>query len=153
MTIMKAEEYFAIQNLLNRYFQFVDSGDFESCGELFAAADLIYTQSGTVFSKDPAGVAAQMRSFVKLYGEDKTPKTLHQSSNFIIEGRDDHHANTSCAAVIYQGTDALPFQAIAAARYQDELEKRKGRWIITQRRMSLNFMGDLSHHLLKETSK
>lgn len=149
---MKADDYFAIQNLLNSYFQFVDAGDFESCGELFAQADLIYTQSGNVFSKNSAGVTAQMRSFVKLYGEDQTPKTLHQSSNFIIEAKGDSHANTSCSAVIYQGTETLPFQAIAAASYQDELEKRQGRWMITQREMSLNFIGDLSHHLLKETS-
>lgn len=149
---MRADDYFAIQNLLNRYFQYVDAGDFESCGKLFDKADLIYTQSGTVFSKDAAGVTAQMRSFVRLYGEDQTPGTLHQSSNFIIESESENHARASCAAVIYQGTDTLPFQAIGAAHYQDELEKRGSKWIITQRKMRLSFTGDLSQHLLKETS-
>lgn len=149
---MEAADYFAIQNKLNLYFQYVDAGDFERCGQLFAQADLIYTQSGQMFRKDPAGATRKMQSFVRLYGEDQTPLTRHHSGNIIIEADGDNAARTSCSAIIYQGTDTLPFQAIAAASYSDRFEKRDECWVFTERKLSLNFMGDLSHHLLKEVS-
>lgn len=93
-----------------------------------------------------------MQSFVRLYSESKTPQTLHQSGNIIIEADADSRASTSCSAVIYQGTNDLPFQAIAAAIYKDKFEKRGKDWIITERKMRLNFIGDMRHHLLRETS-
>lgn len=149
---LQAEDYFAIQNQLNRYFQYVDAGDFESCGQLFAQADLIYTQSGTTFSRDPSGVTAQMRSFVKLYGDAQTPLTRHHSGNFIIETPSEDKATTSCSAIIYQGTPDLPFQAIGEASYHDRFEKQGPDWIFTERKMRLNFTGDMRHHLLRKVS-
>jgi len=149
---MDAADYFAIQNLLNRYFQYIDAGKLEQCGQLFAHADHTYSQSGQTFSKDPHGLTQFIQSFVRLYG-DGTPRTRHQSGNMIIEPEGKTAARTSCSAIIYQGTETLPFQAIASASYRDKLEKRGDNWIFTAREMSLNFMGDLSHHLLKETSR
>lgn len=149
---MRAEDYFAIQNQLNRYFQYVDAGDFERCGELFTHADLIYTQSGQTYSKDPAGITQQMRSFVKLYGEAQTPLTRHHSGNIIIEPDGENRAKTSCSAIIFQSTETLPLQAIAEASYYDRFEKRKQGWVFTERNMSLNFMGDMAHHLLRKVS-
>lgn len=149
---MRAEDYFAIQNQLNRYFKYVDAGDFERCGQLFTHADLIYTQSGQTYSKDPVGITQQMRSFVKLYGEAKTPLTRHHSGNFIIEPDGENRAKTYCSAIIFQSAEALPFQAIAEASYTDRFEKREEGWVFTERKMSLNFMGDMAHHLLREVS-
>lgn len=149
---MEAADYFAIQNQLNLYFQYVDAGDFENCGRLFAQADVTYLQSGQTFSKDPSGVTKLMQSFVKLYGENKTPLTRHHSGNIIIEPDGEKGAQTSCSAIIYQGTDKLPFQAIAEASYSDCFEKRDQVWVFTERKLSLNFMDDLRHHLLKKVS-
>lgn len=149
---MEAVDYFSIQNLLNRYFHYVDTGDFERCGQLFAKANLIYVQSGKVYSKDPIGVAKQMQSFVKLYGEDQTPQTHHHSGNMIIEQNDEKSVHTSCSAIIYQSTKSLPFQAIASASYEDRFEKSLDGWVYTQRKMKLNFTGDMSHHLLRKVS-
>ena len=115
---MQAEDYFAVQNQLNRYFQYVDAGDFERCANLFAHADLIYTQSGQTFSKDPAGIAKQMRSFVRLFGDKKTPRTRHHSGNIIIEFEGEI-ARTTCSAVITtcssEGTRLPPFSTILVA--------------------------------------
>ncbi|WP_371395302.1 nuclear transport factor 2 family protein [Fretibacter rubidus] len=149
---MQAEDYFEIQNQLNRYFQYVDTGDFERCGELFTHADLIYLQSGQTYSKDPAGITRQMRSFVKLYGEANIPQTRHHSGNMIIESDGENCAKTSCSAIIFQSTEVLPFQAIAEASYNDRFEKRAQGWIFIERKMTLNFMGDMAHHLLREVS-
>lgn len=149
---LQGKDYFAIQNLLNCYFQYVDAGDFESCGQLFAKADLIYTQTGTTFSRDPSGVTQQMRSFVRLYDDAQTPRTRHHSGNFIIEAEGEGKAVTSCSAIIFQGTPDLPFQAIGEASYNDRFERRGPDWIFTERKMSLNFMGDMRHHLLRKVS-
>ena len=149
---MTAQDYFAIQNLLNLYFQYVDAADFERCGQLFAQADLTYTQSGKTFSNDPAGVTAQMQSFVKLYGPEQTPKTRHHSGNIIIEAEGDTGAHSTCTAVIYQATEALPFQAIGSAHYEDQFEKTAKGWIFTARKIRLDFIGDMRHHLLREVT-
>jgi len=148
---MDAADYFAIQNLLNRYFQYVDAGKLKQCGQLFAHADLTYRPSGKTFSKDPHGLTRYMRSFIRLY-EDDTPKTRHHSGNIIIEPEGKRAAKASCTAIIYQGTESLPFQAIGSASYRDELEKRGDDWIFTSREMRLDFIGDLRNHLLKEVS-
>lgn len=148
---MDAADYFAIQNLLNRYFRYVDTGNLGQCGQLFAHADLTYTQSGKTFSKDPNGLTRHMESFVRLY-DDGTPKTRHHSGNIIIEPKGKRAAEASCSAIIYQGTESLPFQAIGSASYRDKLEKQDDDWIFTAREMRLDFIGDLRHHLLKEYS-
>lgn len=105
---MGAADYFAIQNLLNRYFHYVDAGELEQCGQLFADADLTYTQSRKTFSKDPQGLTRHMQSYVKLYA-DGTPRTRHHSGNFIIELEGKRAAQASCSAIIYQDTMSLPF--------------------------------------------
>lgn len=149
---MDAVDYFSIQNLLNRYFEYVDTGDFEQCGQLFAGADLTYTQSGQIFSNDAAGVTRQMQSFVRLYGDDKTPRTRHHSGNIIIEADGHDAARTSCSAVIFQSTESLPFQAIGSASYRDRFVKHDDAWVFVARAMRLDFIGDMRHHLLKEIS-
>jgi len=149
---LQAEDYFAIQNQLNRYFRYMDAGDFISCGKLFTQADLIYTQSDTTFSKDPVGVTRQMQSFVRLYGPDNTPKTRHHSGGIIIEATGIDEATTFCSAIIFQGTSTLPFQAIAEASYNDRFAKQGHDWIFRERKMSLNFTGDMRHHLLRKVS-
>lgn len=149
---MQAADYFEIQNLLNLYFQYVDAGKLEDCGKLFAHADMVYVPSREIISKDPAAVTAKMASFIRLYGEAKTPLTQHHSGNIVIEPQGVNRAKASCRAIIYQGTDTLPLQAIGAAHYRDEFEKRSDDWCFIRREMGLNLIGDLSHHLRKEIS-
>lgn len=149
---MNANDYFAIQNLLNRYFQYVDTADFEACGQLFAKADLMYLPSGKTLSKDPQAVTQQMRDFVKLYGDPQTPRTRHHSGNIIIEPETSRRAHAACSAIIFQATDRLDFQAIAEASYSDILEKDAGKWHFIRRELTLTFAGNLKHHLLQQVT-
>ena len=41
---MTADDYFAIQRLINIYFVHVDGADFDAAGSLFDRADMIYTE-------------------------------------------------------------------------------------------------------------
>ncbi len=147
---MNADDYFAIQNLINRYFHYVDTGNFDDCGALFKEADLYYPTSQTTLSKDPEGVAKLMRSYVKLYGEAQTPLTRHHSGNIIIEPVSETDATAQCSAIIFQATKELSFKAIAEASYQDRFHKNDaGEWHFVFRETTLNFIGDMQHHLLQ----
>ena len=147
---MIADDYFAIQNLINSYFQRVDAGDFDGCGALFKNADVHYPSSKMTISKDPKAVAELMRSYVKLYGETQSPLTRHHSGNIMIERAGPNEAKAQCSAIIFQGTPDLPFQAIGEASYNDIFTKSDQIWAFTRREISLNFMGDMSHHLSRE---
>lgn len=145
---MTADDYFAIQNLINDYFQRVDAGDFDGCGALFSDADMHYTASGTTFTNNPKAVADQMRSYVKLYGDERTPLTRHHSGNIIINPAGQKSAKAKCSAVIFQSTPDFTFKAIAEASYDDQFKKVNGNWKFSRRELSLNFIGDMSHHLI-----
>lgn len=147
---MNADDYFAIQNLINRYFQKVDTGEFKSCGSLFANADVHYPKTGVTISRDPAAVAELMSSYVKLYGKPQSPLTRHHSGNMIIEALSPHEARAECSAIIFQGTPEFAFQAIAEASYNDTFAKSGDTWTFTRREISLTFMGEMKHHLSRE---
>ena len=150
---MTADDYHAIQNLINLYFQKVDAGDFEGCGALFKDAVVHYPSSGMKISKDPAAIAELMRSYVKLYGDAQIPLTRHHSGNIIIEPAGTNTAKAQCSAIIFQGTPDFPFQAIGEASYSDVFEKIDNVWTFIYREINLNFMGDMSHHLSREVKR
>ena len=51
---------------------------------------------------------------------------------------------------MFQQTDELPLQPIIAGRYRDTFHRIDGRWWFDTRKMFVDLMGDLSHHLLFE---
>ncbi|MFG2494971.1 nuclear transport factor 2 family protein [Streptomyces caniferus] len=79
---------------------------------------------------------------------DGTPRTHHVTSNLAIEV--DEQAGTavsrSCVTVM-QALPELPLQPIAGGRYHDRFERRNGRWCFPERRVRINLVGDVSHHL------
>ncbi len=144
---MTADDYFAIQRLINLYFHHVDSADFEAAGALFDKAEMIYTATGKTIVRDGAAVAALMRSFVKLHGEDRRPLTRHHSGNLIIEPEGDANASARCSAIIFQAADGVPLQPVAEASYKDRFERSEGIWYFVRREMQLGLIGNLSQHL------
>ena len=146
---MTADDYFAIQRLINLYFGYVDTADFEAAGALFNDAVMFYPATGKRIVKDGHVVGELMRSFVKLHGDDGRPLTRHHSGNMIIEPDGFDAARASCSAIIFQATAEFPLQAIAEASYRDQFKKSDGSWRFARREMGMTLMGDLSHHLAK----
>ncbi len=146
---MTADDYFAIQRLIHRYFVHVDEGDFDAAGSLFDRAEMVYPATGKAISNDGAAVAALMRSFVKLHGPDARTLTRHHSGNLIIEPDGDAAATARCGAVIFQAAENFPLQPVAVASYRDHLVKDAGAWRFARREMELTMTGDLSQHLLR----
>jgi 3-phenylpropionate/cinnamic acid dioxygenase small subunit len=145
---MEADDYIAIQNLLYRYCDRIDRGDFDGLGQLFAQADVLFPADEQIFRRDPAGLAALYRGWVRIY-EDGTPRTRHVTSNVIIEPDGPDRARTQSYILVYQDAPGVPLQPIVGGRYHDVFAKTDGVWHFAERRMEIDLYGNLSAHMLK----
>jgi 3-phenylpropionate/cinnamic acid dioxygenase small subunit len=135
-----------IRNLLGRYCELMDSGDFAALAALFADARLA-DEHGAVFATGSDEVLAMWQRQTILY--DGSPRTRHLTTNTVIELDDDSEtARARSSYVVFQGTEALPLQPIVTGRYADTFVRADdGSWRWAERRYALDHVGDLSHHL------
>jgi 3-phenylpropionate/cinnamic acid dioxygenase small subunit len=134
----------AITNLLYRYAELIDSGDFAAVAELFAHARIRMGDDVT----DGAGLQANFEQVVITY-DDGTPRTKHVTTNPIVEVADDRSTATcrSYYTVLQQVGDG-PLHPVIAGRYHDRFERVDGTWRFTERDYRLtDLIGDLSRHL------
>jgi len=135
-----------IRNLLGRYCELIDAGDFEALADLFTASRLC-DEHGNAFASGRAEVHAMWARQTILY--DGSPRTRHITANPVIEVDDNSGTATSRSSyVVFQTTDDLPLQPIASGRYADTFARGdNGDWQWVERRYALDHAGDLSHHL------
>ncbi|MFH9355110.1 nuclear transport factor 2 family protein [Kitasatospora sp. NPDC017646] len=134
----------AVENLIARYAELVDEGDFAAVGELFA--DAVFTGSGGPVRGREA-VERMLRETLIIYG-DGTPRTQHVVSNVAVEV--DERAGTAVArsyVTVLQTLPELPLQVIAAGRYRDRFGRVDGRWHFVEREVRITLVGDVSRHL------
>ena len=139
----------AIANLVFRYAELIDSGDYDGIGELFADA-VITAEGSDVEWRGAEAITALYVNGTRRY-EDGTPRSKHVTSNLIIEV-DDARARATCRSyyTVLQQTDEVPLQPIVAGRYRDEFARDDDRWRFAHRHMFVDLVGDLSKHLLFE---
>jgi 3-phenylpropionate/cinnamic acid dioxygenase small subunit len=138
----------AIRNLLGRYCELIDAGDFDGLGELFAGA-VLRDEAGRETARGRDAVVALYTSATRRHG-DGTPRTRHITANPIIEV--DEAAGTATARSVYlvlQATDALPLQPIVTGRYRDRFSQgtADGGWSFTERTITVDLLGNLTDHL------
>ena len=132
-----------IANLVYRYAECIDGGDFEAAAGLFAHAR-IKTAIGEL---GPAEVLSMWRDSIIVY-EDGTPRTKHVITNPIIEVDEDAGRGTcrTYYTVMQQVGDG-PLQPVICGRYHDRFERVDGRWRFAHRDYSLHDLpGDMSRH-------
>ena len=135
----------AIRNLLGRYCELMDSGQFASLAELFAHATLA-DEHGNVFATGSDEVHRMWAAQTFLY--NGSPRTRHVTANPVIDVDEQAGiAQVSSSYVVFQGTDDLPLQPIVTGRYLDTFTRGATGWHFTQRRYAIDHVGDLSHHL------
>jgi 3-phenylpropionate/cinnamic acid dioxygenase small subunit len=142
------EDWLAIQRLLMTYAEYLDAGRFTEVGAMFEHATYRIEHAGGSHFSSYRG-AAQVREFcagTRLY-PDGTPRTKHVISNVIIE-LDGDRASSRCYATVFQQTDALPLQPIAAGRYVDQFERVDGQWRFADRLITGFLLGDRSQHVV-----
>jgi len=145
---MHADDYVAIQNLIYRYCDRIDRGDFAGLGQLFAEADVHLPTSGQVFRRDPAGLTAMYSAWTRLY-PDGTPRTRHVTTNLIIEADSPDQAHTQCYILVFQDAPGCALQPIVGGRYLDRFIKAEGGWRFAERRMDIDMFANVSAHLLQ----
>ncbi|MET7511868.1 nuclear transport factor 2 family protein [Streptomyces sp. NPDC005480] len=142
---MSTSATFAITNLITRYAELIDTGDFIGAGELFA--DATFIGSGAPVPGRNGGVEKMLRNSVILY-EDGTPRTHHVTTNIAVDV--DEEAGTAVArsyVTVFQSLPDFPLQPVAAGCYNDRFEHRDGQWRFTERQVRIHLVGDVSRHL------
>jgi 3-phenylpropionate/cinnamic acid dioxygenase small subunit len=143
----------AIRNLLGRYCELMDEGDFDGLAALFAKGRLC-DGDGSPFSSGSDQMARMWRGQTMLY--DGLPRTKHLTVNSIIDV--DETAGTATARssyIVFQGlaghaASLLPLQPIITGRYRDTFARGEGdAWHFTERRYLIDHQGNLSHHLTR----
>lgn len=136
--------YSAISNLIATYAELVDDGDFGGLGALLADATFIGSDTPV---KGQVAIEKMFTDYVIRY-EDGTPRTKHVTTNLAIEVDEEKDTAVSRSYfVVLQALPALPLQTIASGRYHDSFHRRAGTWAFVERRVHLDLVGDVSHHL------
>ncbi|MDQ1375016.1 MAG: hypothetical protein QOJ09_2354, partial [Actinomycetota bacterium] len=134
-----------IRNLLGRYCDRIDAGDFAAVGELFASG-CVADEHGTELARGTEAVAAFFASAARL--DDGSPRTKHLVLNSVIDDpEDDGSVTVRSSYVVLQALDGFPLQPIITGRYIDRFEHDRHGWHFAERRFAVDLVGDLSRHL------
>lgn len=136
----------AITNLLYRYAECMDAGDFVGAAAPFAKARIKVAGGQEIAGAD---LVEQWQRFVRIY-PCGTPRTKHVVTNPIVE-IDEAAGTATCRSyyTVFQQTPDLPLQPICAGRYHDSFVREDGVWRFATRDYSLlDYLGDVSQHLL-----
>lgn len=134
-----------IVEILARYAEAVDAGDFAAVGELLGDATLV--------DGDGSEIAAGAAAITKLFeattarSADGTPQTSHVITNAIVDKIDSDTVEMRSRFLVLQATESLALQPIVVGRYVDRVERRGGSWRIVKRQMLPQLWGDTSRHL------
>ncbi len=136
----------AIRNLLGRYCELMDAGDFTGLAALFVDA-VLADEHGRVFARGSEEVLATWQAQTALH--DGSPRTRHVTANSVIEvDESDGTGSARSAYVVFQATPDLPLQPIITGRYADRFARgADGSWRFVERRYAVDQAGDLSQHL------
>ena len=78
----EAIDYFLIQNLLNRYSDAVDRGDFDAVGRMFLHADVYFPgDEKPAIPTGSGGFAKQLTEWTRVYPDTGNPNTRHLCTN------------------------------------------------------------------------
>ncbi len=135
----------SVENLIARYAELVDGGDFAGLGEMFA--DGLFGGEGDAVVRGRDAVEKIFRATVQVY-DDGTPRTKHVTTNIRVDV--DDASGTAVAhsyVMVFQALPDLPLQPIVAGRYRDVFERRAETWCFVERRFTTDLVGDVSRHL------
>lgn len=133
----------AIANLVYRYAELIDSGNFDGAAALFAHARIR-------LGEDEIGadeVLHVWRASVIIH-DDGTPRTKHVITNPIIEV-DEASGTGTCRTyyTVMQQVGRGPLEAVMCGRYHDAFQRIDGQWRFSFRDYSLHDLpGDMSRH-------
>jgi hypothetical protein len=146
----------AVSNLIARYAELIDLGDFDGVADLLgdAAVGDGKAAEGETGSAPPRlltgrdAILGMFTSTTRRY-PDGTPGTKHVTTNLILDI--DEEAGLAAARTywtVLQAVPGLALQPILAGRYHDRFERVDGTWRFSERRYLIDLVGDVSQHML-----
>jgi 3-phenylpropionate/cinnamic acid dioxygenase small subunit len=136
-----------ITNLLYRYAECIDTGDFAGAASLFEHARIKVLEADGDGTIDASGVLDLWNNFIVRY-PDGTPRTKHVITNPTVVV-DEESGTASCRSyyTVFQQTERFGLQPIIAGRYHDCFERVGDVWRYCYRDYSLvGLVGDMSRH-------
>ena len=144
---MSAADKLAITELLYRYAELIDAGDFDGVGRLLARASIAGTRSASTASAE--AIAKLFGSTTRRYpGHGNTPRTRHLVLNPIVDVADNGTATARSTFCVVQNTETVPLQPIVVGRYFDSFSCDDDGWYFTERKVDVEMIGDISAHLM-----
>ena len=136
-----------IVELLYRYAELIDAGDFDGVGQLLSRSTFGGPASGSVLGAE--NIAKLFAMTTRRYPDHgNTPRTRHLVLNPIVELADDATATTRSTFCVLQDTETVPIQPIVVGRYFDTFGHDEGGWHFTERKVEIQMIGDVSAHLM-----
>ncbi|HEX2286174.1 MAG TPA: nuclear transport factor 2 family protein [Mycobacterium sp.] len=144
---MSTADKLAITELLYRYAELIDAGDFDGVGRLLARAT--FGGSGPQGASGAENIAKLFGATTRRYAKHgNTPRTRHLVLNPIIDIGGDRTATARSTFCVVQATETVPLQPIVVGRYFDTFNCDDAGWYFTARRVDVEMIGDISAHLM-----
>jgi 3-phenylpropionate/cinnamic acid dioxygenase small subunit len=138
-----------LANLIARYAELIDNGDFHGVSELLGEA-AVGSGDGTSLLRGRDAIRALFTSTTRIH-PDGTPGTKHVTTNLILDVDDENATATARSYwTVLQSVPGLPLQPILAGRYHDRFERDGAGWHFAERRYLVDLVGDVSHHMITE---
>ena len=147
---MSSEDKIAVTELLYRYAELIDAGDFDGVGRLLARAT--FGGSGPRGASGAENIAKLFGATTRRYpGHGNTPRTRHLVLNPIVDVAD-RTATARSTFCVVQNTETVPLQPIVVGRYFDTFSCDDAGWYFTARQVDVEMIGDISAHLMVDPS-
>ncbi|MED5812586.1 nuclear transport factor 2 family protein [Mycolicibacterium sp. 050232] len=136
----KLADKLEITELLYRYAELIDAGDFDGVGTLLGRGAFMGVAGGPAIAKLFAHTTRRFPD------HGNRTRTRHLVLNPIIE-LDGDRAEARSTFVVVQNTETVPLQPIVVGRYFDVFGRDEHGWYFTERTVDVEMVGDVSDHL------
>jgi len=140
VSLQDAADKLEITELLYRYAELIDAGDFDGVGKLLGRGNFM----GVAGAETIAALFAKTTRRFPEHGN--TPRTRHLVLNPIVE-LDGDTARARSTFCVVQQTETVPLQPIVVGRYADTFARDDNGWYFTERVVDVQMVGNVSDHL------
>ncbi|MCW2627437.1 nuclear transport factor 2 family protein [Mycobacterium sp.] len=144
------EDKLAITELLYRYAELIDRGDFDGVGALLSRAT--FGGTGPQWVSGAENIAKLFAMTTRRHPDHgNTPRTRHLVLNPIVEIGAQRTATARSTFCVVQNTETVPLQPIVVGRYFDTFScdpDVPAGWYFTERKVEVEMIGDVSAHLM-----
>jgi 3-phenylpropionate/cinnamic acid dioxygenase small subunit len=140
-SVAELADKLAVTELLYRYAELIDAGDFDGVGTLLGRGNFMAVSGADRIAKL---FATTTRRFPE---HGNTPRTRHLVLNPIVDVDGDAATARSTFCVVQQ-TETVALQPIAVGRYADTFARDSQGWHFAERTVDVQMFGDVSDHLL-----